>query len=292
MNHGNVFQKLKARYCLAAILIAWYWQPGSHLLTKYLIGPEWYWPDVAFHYYAHVTIALFLFIAVRVTRLQVTDVIGRVLTRHDLRPTLFVVILTFSASITITTITYVPLSYLLPNFVGWWLIWSFQPVVYLASDGSFPVAANTLNFVSLVILAPLLEELLFRGYLLHRWTKKWGLPTGVLLSSAVFGAIHPDPLAIAVIGTGFAALYLKTQSLWAPIVAHAFYNLIVWVWDFFGVVSEGLDYYTYAIDQLRDDWWFGAIALVIVVLLIDRLLRRNKPLGPFRLPSSLRAIPD
>lgn len=284
MNHGKAFQKLKARYCLVAILIAWYWQPGSQLLTRPLFESEWYWSELVFHYYGHGVIALFLIVAALVTRLRANDLLGRSLARHDLRPISLIVILTFCASWAIVTLIYVPLSYLTPNFVGWWLEWSLQPVVYLSVDGALPLRANILNLVSLVILAPLLEELLFRGYLLHRWSKKWGLWTGVLLSSAVFGAIHPDTLAAAITGIGFAVLYLKVQSLWPPIIAHALYNLIVWMWDFIGVVSEGDDYYTYTIDQFREDWWQGAIALAIVILLIDRLLRRKKPLGSFKLP--------
>ena len=102
----------------------------------------------------------------------------------------------------------------------------------------------------------------------------------------MFGAIHPDPLAIAVIGFGFAVLYLKTQTLWAPIVAHSIYNLIVWIWDCYEVLSEGVNYYMYTIDQLREDWWLGAVALIIVVLLINKILRRSEPLGPFALPKS------
>ena len=284
MDHGEVFQGLKARYCFAAILIAWYWQPGSQFFAESLYRSEWYWSDLAFHYYGHGVLALFLILAAFVMHLHARDILGRNLARSDLQPILLVLILTYCASLATVTLAYVPLSYLVPDFVSWWISWWFQPVIYIAGDGSFPLGANILSFVSLVILAPLLEELLFRGYLLHRWSKKWGLWTGVLLSSVVFGAVHPDTLAAAITGAGFAMLYLKTQTLWAPIAAHALYNFIAWAWDLFGTVNEGIKYYTYTVDQLLGDWWQGFIAFMIVVLLIDRLLRQSKPLGPFKLP--------
>ena len=147
--------------------------------------------------------------------------------RQDFWPILFIVTLTFCASSAINTITFVPMSYLFPDFVTWWLAWVYQPVIYLTADGAFPVGANVLSFFSLVVLGPALEECIFRGYLLHRWSKKWGLWTGVLLSSVAFGAIHPDTIAAAVTGLGLAMLYLKTQTLWAPIVAHSIYNFVV-----------------------------------------------------------------
>ncbi len=284
MSRGDAFATLKARYCLAAIMIAWYWQPGSHLLARAVSGSGWYWPELVFYYYGDAAIALFLIVAGVVSRIEPGEVIGRPLARKDLLPILLIVVLTFSASTAIVVLMVVPVSYVFPDFVTWWLRWWIQPVVYIAADETIPIGANILSFISVVMLAPLLEELLFRGYLLHRWSRKWGLWSGVLLSSAVFGAFHPDTLAAAVTGLGFAMLYLKTKSLWAPIFAHSIYNLVVWVWDFYGVMSEGRDYYAYTIDDLRDELWHGAIALVVVVLMIDRLLRRNGPIGPFALP--------
>lgn len=285
MNHGDAFETLKARYCVAAIIIAWYWQPGSQALASAFRGSEWYWHDIVFHYYVHGTLALFLVVAALVSHLEVSRVLGRPLFWQDLPLILLIVVLTFCASLAIVTLTIVPVSYLFPDFVVWWLAWAYQPVVYLTANGTLPAGPNILSFVSLVVLAPILEEFLFRGYLLHRLTKKWGLWTGVLLSSVAFGAIHPDTLAAAVTGLGLAVLYLKTQTLWAPIVAHSIYNFVGWLWDFFGVMSEGIGYYTYTIDQLRGDWWPGMIALIVVVLLINRILRRNEPLGPFALPA-------
>lgn len=283
---SKVFQMIKARYCIVAMIIAWYWQPGVQVFSGVMFRLEWYWRGLVFHYYGHGTIALFLIIAALLTQLRPRYFLGRRLAFQDISPILFVVVFTYCISFALFIFTIIPLSYLFPGFVTWWLEarW-FEPLVYLTMDGAFVTEADILSFVSLVILAPFLEEFLFRGYLLHRWTKKWGLWTGVLFSSLLFGVIHPDILGATATGIGFAMLYLKTRTLWAPIVAHAIYNLLVWSWDFYGVASKGADYYTaYTIDQLRGELWYGAIALVIVLVMIDQILRRDKPLGPFSLP--------
>lgn len=266
------------------ILIAYYWQPGLEALTRPFLRSEWYWPGLLFQYYAQGTMALFIAFVAWFLRLQTNDLLGRHPGRCDISAILFVVGITFSASMFIVSLTYIPISYLIPEFIRWWIAWWFQPVVLLASDGSIPIVANVLNFISLVILAPLLEELLFRRYLLHRWSQKWNLWTGVLLSSAIFGMIHPDTLAAAATGIGLALLYLKTRTLWAPIIAHAIYNFIVWAWDLVGVLRNGFDYYTYTIDQFRADWWYGAVGLVVMVLLFDRLMRQRRPFGSLKLP--------
>jgi membrane protease YdiL (CAAX protease family) len=80
------------------------------------------------------------------------------------------------------------------------------------------------------LLAPLAEELYFRG-LLHRWfwahfsTQPW---LRVLLSSGVFSLGHVDS-AGAVASTFFlgilcALAYERTRSLWLPVAIHAVNN--------------------------------------------------------------------
>ena len=286
MSDGNAFAFLKARYCLAAIVIAWYWQPGSRKLLQMMSDAQWYWWDIVFHYYADMALMLFLagIVLISQPRDRLVYVLGRAPGRQDIRPIAITVVLTFLASSAIVTLTFLPLSHVLPDFVAWWLRWAYGPIVYVSMDGTLPIAANLLSFASLVVVSPALQELIFRGYLLHRWSHKWGLWYGVVLSSAVFGAVHPDTLSAMVTGAGFALLYLRTQSLWAPIIAHGIYNLVVWLWSLYDVISNRFEYVPYTIDDLRGDWWWGAIELIVVLLIVDRILRRKEILGPFRLP--------
>ncbi len=79
------------------------------------------------------------------------------------------------------------------------------------------------------VLAPIAEELLFRG-LLFRALTKFGLPAALVVSGAVFGALHAGAVPakllplLAVLGALLALLYAMTGSIVAPMCLHAFIN--------------------------------------------------------------------
>ena len=78
-----------------------------------------------------------------------------------------------------------------------------------------------------VLLAPLGEELLFRGFLYPALRGKFGTSWAIVLSAAIFGALHLDLLRflpLAVGGVGLAWLYERSRTLYAPITAHAVWN--------------------------------------------------------------------
>lgn len=80
-----------------------------------------------------------------------------------------------------------------------------------------------------VVLAPVAEEILFRG-LLYRALRDQGRPAAALaVSSVLFSAIHLSQLAFLpfiVLAIILALLYERTQCLLAPILAHAGFNAI------------------------------------------------------------------
>lgn len=83
--------------------------------------------------------------------------------------------------------------------------------------------ANLVVFGAL--LAPVAEELVFRGVLFRKWRRTLGPVKGLLLSSALFGVIHGGTmLPVAVAGLSSALLYTSTRALWAPIIAHILNN--------------------------------------------------------------------
>ena len=95
------------------------------------------------------------------------------------------------------------------------------------------------------VVAPIAEEVFFRGYVfgaLRNWRGMW---VGALLTGSIFGAIHlgsaPDALylpILAVFGVLLCLLYVKTGSLYPCIVLHAINNCIAfsgtrdgWDWE-------------------------------------------------------------
>lgn len=78
-----------------------------------------------------------------------------------------------------------------------------------------------------VVLAPLSEELIFRGMMYRRIRNYLGIPAAVLLSAAAFGIYHTNVVQFiyaTVLGILFALLYEKTGTLIVPVLCHAAAN--------------------------------------------------------------------
>ncbi|MBI1758939.1 MAG: CPBP family intramembrane metalloprotease [Actinobacteria bacterium] len=90
----------------------------------------------------------------------------------------------------------------------------------------------TAFFVADVVLAPLVEESLYRGYALPRLRERWGTAPAVIVSCASFGALHWAGglwyiLATGVVAGGvFAALALRRRSIVAAYAAHLALNVV------------------------------------------------------------------
>lgn len=89
-----------------------------------------------------------------------------------------------------------------------------------------------------VLVAPLAEELFFRGYL-HAVLRARVPDHAVFVSSMLFAVLHLYVIhlvPIFVVGVLLALLYQRRGSLTAPVTAHAFSNLIVTV----SMIVQGL----------------------------------------------------
>ena len=85
------------------------------------------------------------------------------------------------------------------------------------------------TFAIVGVLAPVGEEIFFRGFLLTALVSAIGGLRGAVVSSAVFSVAHLNVgtlFPIFVMGMLLSWLYLRTGSIWPPIVAHAAQNLL------------------------------------------------------------------
>jgi membrane protease YdiL (CAAX protease family) len=95
------------------------------------------------------------------------------------------------------------------------------------------VGTVALFVIGAVILAPLVEELLFRGVLLRALLRKVHPITAVLASAVIFGLVHylgdPNTLpflpALTGLGAVLAIVAIRTGDLSMPIFIHAGFNL-------------------------------------------------------------------
>jgi membrane protease YdiL (CAAX protease family) len=87
--------------------------------------------------------------------------------------------------------------------------------------------------LAVVVLAPLLEEIFFRGFMYAALRGSMPTVPAALITGALFGAIHPIygytawNLVPVLMCAGFimCLLYEKTGSLWPPIAFHVFMNI-------------------------------------------------------------------
>lgn len=80
-----------------------------------------------------------------------------------------------------------------------------------------------------VVVAPLAEELFFRGFVFAGLRERYGWVKAALISAAAFSLLHLQPvqaLPIFLLGFIFALLYEKSRSLWPAIAMHATVNAI------------------------------------------------------------------
>jgi len=79
-----------------------------------------------------------------------------------------------------------------------------------------------------LVLAPVCEEIVFRGFLFGGLRQRMRFGGAALLSGLVFGAIHGDLVrfpGLTVTGVILAAVYERRRTLGASIAAHATVNL-------------------------------------------------------------------
>ena len=135
-----------------------------------------------------------------------------------------------------------------------WVLQMFQdllvPVVHQTKLPSSiylngPGISATLFFVLATVTSPMIEEFIFRGYLMNVFFKENKFHLDVLLSGFLFAAFHliyqyRDPVTFALYfcsGLFLAAVYKKHKDIRLPILLHAFSNFLtfwkpIWIFIF------------------------------------------------------------
>ena len=108
-------------------------------------------------------------------------------------------------------------------------IGTYEEIVEQLFDA--PIA---LQFILLVIVAPVMEEIMYRGVIFNRlnsWMPTW---VAVLISSALFGVMHLNfyqGVFAFLAGILFCVLYVRYRNMWIAIIAHAAFNLAAWIFN-------------------------------------------------------------
>lgn len=77
------------------------------------------------------------------------------------------------------------------------------------------------------VVAPIEEEILFRGVVYAGLRARWGSGVAAAVSAVVFGVIHvPAVIVPTVLGVVLAALYSRTGSVWPGVLVHVLNNAL------------------------------------------------------------------
>ena len=96
-------------------------------------------------------------------------------------------------------------------------------------DSFLEQADPTVILVAFIVIAPIGEELFFRGVVYNAWERERGATVATFGSAALFAVIHGSLytlVPIFALGVGLAVLYRATRSLTATIAMHAGFNAI------------------------------------------------------------------
>lgn len=260
--NNNGFNNLKLRGLIIPIVLI-----GISFILVYNAenGPV---GDILIAYIMYTIILLWIFYKFKKTKIDYHKIIGKRPEKQELREIITVTTFVLLIGVgTLTLIIYIAtvmhLSFL-ADFLN-------QPTFYTGLNSFY---YNALIFPVIVIFGPIVEELLFRGVILHRLAVKWGLTVSIILSSLLFGILHADLIGSFIFGLMMAVIYIKTQTLWAPIICHILNNFI-------GSLIE----LTIGNDLFSARYlWIGIIFLTISTPYITFYLYKNWPKNGLKTP--------
>ena len=111
------------------------------------------------------------------------------------------------------------------------------------SNGRPTFLSTVLGFILVVIIGPILEELIHRGYFMNTFFPQSKYYLDVILSALIFGLshlilTHRDPISLIIYSLGglfYALVYRWTKNLKITILCHSFFNFLIYakpIWIF------------------------------------------------------------
>lgn len=113
----------------------------------------------------------------------------------------------------------------------------------LYSNGEPTFLSTVFSFILTVVVAPVSEELIDRGYFMNTFFSQSKYYLDVILSAIIFGIshlilTHRDPISLIIysfIGLFYALVYRWTKNLKITILCHSFFNFLIYakpIWIF------------------------------------------------------------
>ena len=270
---ANPFAKARARTLILWMLLIY---PGLVLvafLTGHLVRADM--EGQVFQFlgdYAALSIAMATWAlwATRRSGVSIRRLIGSVPAGYNWLPALWILLVAMVFSLGSAIVIEYVVSLFAPGHIEW-----------LMDIKMFPDASSGFLYAAvwgfaIVVIAPTLEETIFRAILINRWGTKWRLSTAIIASSLFFGVIHLTFwVGPAMLGLVLAVMYIQSRTLIVPIVVHAANNAIA---VGLGLLAEsGTEAEDQAAEGLLAEPLTGAALMAVTLPVLIWYLRRNWP---------------
>lgn len=135
-----------------------------------------------------------------------------------------------------------------------------------------------INSIKVVMIAPILEEIIYRKVIFTRLAKKTNINIGVILSSIIFGLSHSkDSMIFAILfGVILCILYLKYENILVPMFLHFINNLMSTLILLATLGKQNNEVTTFVNRDSMSYLIFGSIATIIGLYSYIRYINKNK----------------
>lgn len=119
-----------------------------------------------------------------------------------------------------------------------------EPLMQLLPEVPNVYGRGFWTLMTVMVMAPLFEETIFRGVLLESVRARYGAVAALLIPAVMFGVIHIHPALVlnaTVMGLVLGFIYLRSDSLWSTIILHAINNGIAYLLLLCGVQNLQLN---------------------------------------------------
>lgn len=152
----------------------------------------------------------------------------------------------------------------LNNVLQW-----IQPLQDLGDTGDRLLTDNLAGVLfAVAFVAPVTEELIFRGIILDSLRESYLLRTSIFATSLLFAIVHVQPWMMVnafLIGLFLALIRLRTGSLMLCVLIHGFYNALPFLLT--RVFSVQIPGFTPVANQAVQfqPWWFDVLGLLLLL---------------------------
>lgn len=132
-------------------------------------------------------------------------------------------------------------------------------------------------FLKVAVVAPVVEELIFRGLILHGFRKNYSGFTAVVMSALLFALFHLNPWqfpATFLLGLLLGWIMLRTNSIILAIIGHSINNILVLMDITYWQEIQSFSFYLQ--DKEKIYTTSGLIALLSLILIYFLSIRRGK----------------